>query len=246
MLKCTIAGGRTEGANERSLFSPPTWRWWRQVTTTYDCKMLSYWYRSIRPSASQRCIESASLRPGTHLFFFGRTEFRTNCPIGRRQKFECLWKLQTPGKPCEQHIPQRNWTFPFLTMEKWWSSSNFNVSCCFWLFVVEWFHFVNDYVQLEELVWISTCCVTLSELFFRRDDRSISRSISGSSVCCMLSMQISSIGLFIVSEMTENPTAQCMKLLFCATLLILGSFSNDDGNGNGNENVVIKCEFSLL
>ena len=44
---------------------------------------------------------------------------------------------------------------------------------------------------------------------------------SWSSVCCMLSKQISSISSLIISEMTENPTAKDVKFLFCATMLIL-------------------------
>ena len=36
----------------------------------------------------------------------------------------------------------------------------------------------------------------------------------------MLSKRISSIGLFIMSEMTENPTMKNVKFWFCATLLI--------------------------
>ena len=42
----------------------------------------------------------------------------------------------------------------------------------------------------------------------------------------MLSKHISSIGLFIVSEMTENPTAKNGKVWCCATLLI--NFRNFD------------------
>ena len=49
----------------------------------------------------QRCIQSVSLRPGTHPFFFGHTEFRTKGPLGHRKKFDCLYKLQMPGKTCE-------------------------------------------------------------------------------------------------------------------------------------------------
>ena len=50
-------------------------------------------------------------------------------------------------------------------------------------------------------------------------------------VGCMLSKRISSIGIFIVSEMTENPTAKYEKFWFPASLLINCGF----------ESVVLRC-----
>ena len=45
----------------------------------------------------------------------------------------------------------------------------------------------------------------------------------------MLSKRISSIGLFIVSEMTENPSAKYVKFRFCVRLseLLLGEKIGD-------------------
>ena len=141
-----------------------------------------------------------SLHPGTHSFFFW-----THRIYVEQQKFQldaeknlmCMqnnfinYKSQ---KTSQRHISQRNWTFPFLTTIEF---IKFQGKLLFSFFVVEWFDFVNDYVQHEQLSscdWIPTCCVTWSELFIGRDK------------------QISSIGLFIVSEMTENST---VILNFC-------------------------------
>ena len=133
------------------------------------------------------------------------------------------------GKTSEWHIAQGNWTIPFLTTEKWLNSLNFKVSCYFRTFVVEWCHFVNNYVQLEELsfefprvAWHDLSCFlgkTISDNFVLLPV--IFKHFSRSSVCCMLSKWISSIGLLIVSEVTENPTAKFVKFFFCVTLLIL-------------------------
>ena len=54
----------------------------------------------------------------------------------------------------------------------------------------------------------------------------------------MLSKRISSISLFIVSEMTENPTAECVKFWFRATLLI--------NLGCSSVNVLVACNLAVL
>ena len=118
---------------------------------------------------------------------------------------KCLCKLQTPGKTCERHISQGNWTF--LITDKWLSSLNFKVSCYFPLLVVDWFHFEFPYVAWHDL----SCFLgeTISNTF---DLPMIIKHFSWSSVCCLLSKWISSIGLFIVSKMKENPM---VKYVLC-------------------------------
>ena len=46
----------------------------------------------------QRCIQSASLRPGTHLFFFWTQRILNEGSNWTQKKIECLCKLQTPRK----------------------------------------------------------------------------------------------------------------------------------------------------
>ena len=46
----------------------------------------------------QRCIQSASLRPGTHSFFFWTQRILNEGSNSTHKKIECLCKLQTPGK----------------------------------------------------------------------------------------------------------------------------------------------------
>ena len=47
----------------------------------------------------QRCIQSASLRPGTHSFFFWTQRIlNEGSNWTQKKKIECLCKLQTPGK----------------------------------------------------------------------------------------------------------------------------------------------------
>ena len=131
---------------------------------------------------------------GCTCFPFGCIEYGTKGPIGGRKK--------------------GNWTFPFLKTEKWSTSLqcvhvNFKVQC-----MLSFSGFCSRMISFCEQLcpawgvkfWIPMCCVTWSEQFFRRDKR----------VCCMISKWISSIGLLIMSEMTENPTAKynCM-LNFC-------------------------------
>ena len=45
---------------------------------------------------------------GRTRFPFGRIEYGTKGPIGRRKKIECLCKLRTSGKTCERRILQGN------------------------------------------------------------------------------------------------------------------------------------------
>ena len=54
----------------------------------------------------------------------------------------------------------------------------------------------------------------------------------------MLSKRISSISLSIVSEMTENPTAEYVKFWFRATLLI--------NFGRSSVNVLVACNLAVL
>ena len=46
----------------------------------------------------QRCIQSTSLHPRTHSFFFWTQRILNKGSNWTRQKIECLCKLQTPGK----------------------------------------------------------------------------------------------------------------------------------------------------
>ena len=74
----------TVGIWTDSLCPPSQWKWWKS---------------DIRCSVFQRCIQSASLPPGTHSFFFW-TQRILNEGYNWTQKklIECLCKLQTPGK----------------------------------------------------------------------------------------------------------------------------------------------------
>ena len=45
-------------------------------------------------------------------FPFGRIECGTKGPTGCRKKFECLCKLQTPGKTCKQRISEGKLNIP--------------------------------------------------------------------------------------------------------------------------------------
>ena len=71
-------------------------------------------------------------------------------------------------------------------------------------------------------------CVTFSALFFnRRHFRSGDDNLTYRSKLSLLDafQANSSIGMFIVSEMTENPTAKYEKFWFRASLLINGRAS---------------------
>ena len=87
----------------------------------------------------QRCIQSASLHSGMHLFFFGHTECRTKGPTGYRKK-----------KKKRMFMQITNAISPYGEMIEF---LKFQGKLLFFLdFLVKRFHFANNYlyVQLEE------------------------------------------------------------------------------------------------
>ena len=90
-------------------------------------------------------------------------------------------------------------------------------------------------------------CVTFSALFFnRRHFRSGNDNLRFLAKLSLLyAFQAnSSIGMFIVSEMTENPTAKYIKCWFCVTFSAL--FFNRRHFRSGNDNLTFLSKLSLL
>ena len=136
-------------------------------------------YRDVRYAEMYPECVIASWDPLVFLLYAQNIEQRVQ--LDTEKKIECWCKLQTPAKTCERHISQGNWTFSFLTMEKWSSSLNFKVNFYFRIFVVEWLHF-----EFPHVAWHVLSCFlgeTIGDTF---NLPMTIKHFSRSSVCCML------------------------------------------------------------
>ena len=92
----------------------------------------------------QRCIQSVSLRPGMHSFPFGRIDYGTKGPIGRKKKNRMY--IYANYERQEKHANdafQKEIEHPISHNREMIEFLKFQVSCYFRIFVVEYFHFVT-------------------------------------------------------------------------------------------------------
>ena len=198
------------------------------MAAIYEC-CLSYCFQSldthhtiwVHTIDDQRCIQSASLHPGTHSFF---------CWIQRILNEGSIWMQKKRSsdyanyklKAASHHMQICVLWKQFLSVDRLFRvhfSVNLQTKAkkpmCF---------LITFRSRSSCYVWIPTCCMTLSELFLGEtigdtvDLQTIIYHFSRNWVFSMLSKQISSLSLFILSKMTENPSAKYVKLVLCDVL----------------------------
>ena len=169
----------------------------------------------------QRCIQSDSLRPGTQLFFCWMQRILNKGSKWTQKKNRMFMQIENARKKKQHHTIRKYGERQFLSAD--------------WLFTVTFqikakkpLSFLNTFLsrlrsamyEFPSVVWCYLGCF-LGETISNTFDLPLKIShFCWSWDCCMLSKWISSIHLFIVSKMTENPTSKYIKFWFHAALLI--------------------------
>ena len=121
---------------------------------------------------SQRCIQSASLRPGTHSFSFWTHRIWHKGSNWTQKKNRMFIQITNPRKNMRTAYFTRKLKIPISQNGEMIEFRKFHSKLLFSGFCSRMISFCQAFCPAWGVkFWISTCCVTWSELFFRRDNR---------------------------------------------------------------------------